>query len=120
MGVSLGHNEKEVQVSVRALKQMEFDRLKVAPRLYTFSNPLVSDEEDVDADVDHDGKLLSHLVKDTTEVDLEDTIRDNMLCELVASVQKTSLLQRRKEGAHLRGQRYLNIKMVHHERYVLE
>ena len=58
----------------------------------------MSDEEDVDADADHDGKLLSHLVKDTTEVDLEDTVRDNMLCELVASVRKNKSTSEKKRG----------------------
>jgi hypothetical protein len=98
LGVSLGRNEKEVQVSVKALKQMEFDRLTVAPRLSTYSDSLVSDEEDEDANADHDGKLLSHLVNDKTEVDLEDTVRDTMLCELVASVRKNKSSSAKKRG----------------------
>ena len=61
-------NEKDVEFSVRAFQQMEFDRLTVAPKLSTYSYPLVSDEEDEDADSNHNGKLLSHLIEDTTEV----------------------------------------------------
>jgi len=120
LGVSLGRNEKEVDFSVKALKQVEFDRFTVAPRLSSFVDPLVSDEEDEDADANHEGKLLSHLVKDMTEVDLDDTVRDTTLCELVASVLRISLTQERKEGALLRRQRSLNKKLVQHERHVLE
>ena len=98
LGVSLGRNEKEVDFSVKALKQVEFDRLTVAPRLSSFVDPLVSDEEDEDADANHEGKLLSHLVKDTTEVDLDDTVRDTTLCELVASVRKNKSNSAKKRG----------------------
>ena len=98
LGVSLGRNEKEIDFSVRALKQVEFDRLTVAPKFSSFVDPLVSDEEDEDADANHEGKLLSHLVKDTTEVDLDDTVRDTTLCELVASVRKNKSNSGKKRG----------------------
>ena len=58
----------------------------------------MSHEEDEDADANHDGKLLSHLVKDTTEVDLDDTVRDITLCELVASVRKNKSNSAKKRG----------------------
>ena len=77
---------------------MEFDRLTVAPKFSSFVDPLVSDEEDEDADANHEGKLLPHLVKDTTEVDLDDTVRDTMLCELVASVRKNKSNSGKKRG----------------------
>ena len=86
LGISLGRSEKAVDFSVKALKKVEFDRLTVAPKSPMFVDPLVSDEEDEESDVNHEGKLLSHLIKDTTEVDLDDTERDTMLDELVASV----------------------------------
>ena len=66
--MSLGRNENEIDFSVKALKQVEFDRLTVAPKLSSFVDPLVSDEEDEDADANYEGKLLSHLFEDTTEV----------------------------------------------------
>ena len=67
---------------------MEFDRLTVAPRTLLTADPLVSDEEDEESDANHEGRLLSHLVNDSIEVDFEDTMRDTMLYELVASVRK--------------------------------
>ena len=58
----------------------------------------MSDEEDEEADANNEGKLLSHLVKDTTEVDLDDIVRDTMLCELVASVRKNKSNSAKKRG----------------------
>ena len=87
-----------VDFSVKALKQVEFDRLTVAPKSPMFVDPVMSDEEDEEADANHEGKLLSHLVKDTTEVDLDDTERDTMLDELVASVRKNKSNSAKKKG----------------------
>jgi hypothetical protein len=84
LGISLGRNEKTVDFSVRALKQVEFDRLTVAPRSPMLVDPYVSDEEDEDADA--------------TEVDLDDTVRDTLLCELVASVRKNKSNSANKKG----------------------
>jgi hypothetical protein len=98
LGISLGRNDKAVDFSVKALKQVEFDRLTVAPKSSLFMDPLVSDEEEEESDVNHEGKLLSHLIKDTSEVDLEDTARDTMLCELVASVRKNKSNSANKKG----------------------
>jgi len=91
-------NENEIDFLVKALKQLGFDRPMVAPKLSSFVDPLVSDEEDLDVDANHEGKLLSHLVKDTTEVDLDDTVRDTTLCELVASVRKNKSNSAKKRG----------------------
>ena len=77
---------------------MEFDRLTVAPKFSSFVDPLVSDEEDEDADANHEGKLLSHLVKYMTEVDLDDTVRDTMLCELDATERKNKTNSGKKRG----------------------
>ena len=98
LGVSLGRNENEIDFSVKALKQVEFDRLTVAPKSRILVDPLVSDEEDEESDANHEGRLLSHLVQDATEVDLEDTMRDTMLCELVASVRKNKSSSGKKKG----------------------
>ena len=99
---------------------MEFDRLTVAPKSHILVDPLASDEEDEELDANHEGRLLSHLVKDATEVDLEDTRRDTMLCELVASVRKNKSNSGKKRDAQIRRQKSPNAKKVHHERYVLE
>ena len=85
---------------------MEFDRPTVAPKLSSFVDPLVSDEEDEDVDANDEGKLLSHLVKDTTEVDLDDTVCDTTLFELVASVRKNKSNSAKKRG---RSSKKLNV-----------
>ena len=74
LGVSVGRSEKEVEASVRAIKNLEFDRLAIAPKASSVIDPLMSDEEDVHES--HDGQLLSHLIKDRTEVNLDDTEGD--------------------------------------------
>ena len=51
-----------------------------------------------DADANHEGKLLSHLIKDTTEVDLNDTVCDTTLFELVATVRKNKSNSAKKRG----------------------
>ena len=79
LGISLGKNDTVVDFSVKALKQMEVDRFTVAPKTLLTVDPLVSDEEDEESDANPGGRLLSHIVNDTTEVDFEDTMRDTML-----------------------------------------
>lgn len=97
---------------------MEIDRFTVAPKFSYFSDPLVLNDED--ANVEHDGMILSHLVNETMEVDLGDTARDTMLCELIVLVRKNRSIQRRKEGVHLTGGMFLNFTMVRHEGHVLK
>ena len=99
---------------------MEFDRLAVAPNLSSFVDPLVLDEVVEDVGANHEGKLLSHLVKDTTEVDLEDTVRDTMLFELVASVRKNKSNSSKKRGRPSKKAKVSKQKMVQHETHVLE
>lgn len=70
VGVLLGSNDVEVQVSANALKNVEIDRLKVSPKFSTkLNNSQLDDDE---ADAIHDGQLLSHLVGEVSEVGLDE------------------------------------------------
>ena len=59
-GVSLGKNEKDISFSSNALKHLEYDRLKVTPRVSRKSYASHTDEEELHAT--SDGQLLSHFV----------------------------------------------------------
>jgi hypothetical protein len=86
LGVGLGRCDKEIQVSVRALKRVEFDRVSVAPKENVYlTDSELNDDEDNAA---YDGQLLSHLVGDVSEVGLdEDSLAS--LYDLKASARKS-------------------------------
>ena len=69
VGVTMGRDEKEILVSANALKHMEFDWVKVYHNatIKPTATPLVEDE----ATDNVDGQLLSHLVGELSEVDLD-------------------------------------------------
>jgi hypothetical protein len=71
VGVSLGSSEHDVYLSSNALRHMEFDWLKCTPKVSSRqeTSPLDDDE---DAYATTDGQLLSHLVGEVSEVDLDD------------------------------------------------
>ena len=92
IGISLENNANEISVSYNALKRIEVDRFSFRPKLKgdarasTEPNPFdLSDGENHETDND----LLSHLVKDITEVDLDDLDLDTRICDLKVSGRKT-------------------------------
>jgi hypothetical protein len=92
VGVSLGSTEKDIVLSTSALKHMEFDRLKVNPKVSSRSEiTFVDDDEELNADID--GQLLSHLVGVVSEVDLDETVLD-----LKASCRKSKTSSARKNA----------------------
>ena len=70
VGVSLGKNEKDISISTNALKHLEYDRLKVTPRVSSKSYTSHTDEEELHAT--SDGQLLSHLVGAVSDVGLDE------------------------------------------------
>ena len=88
VGVSMGNNDNEINLSVRVLKHMEIDRLKVSPKCkITIPDP---DTEEVgEADAKYDGPLISHLVGEVTEVGLDDARPGSMFCDFMASSRKS-------------------------------
>jgi hypothetical protein len=70
VGISLGSNANQINVSTRVLRHMEFDRLTVIPKASTQVDTTYLDEED--ANTTSDGQLLSHLVGVVSEVGLDE------------------------------------------------
>jgi hypothetical protein len=86
LGFGLGNSDKEVVLSVKALKRVEFDRLKVSPKLSCNSTePEPSDDEH---DMAHDGHLLSHIVGSVSEVGLDEHRFDHY-CDLTSTARKS-------------------------------
>jgi hypothetical protein len=71
VGVSLGSSENEVFVSSKALKNMEFDRLKCTPKVSSKADTSLIDDDD-EAYASTDGQLLNHLVGEVSEVGLDE------------------------------------------------
>ena len=70
VGVSLGNNENDISVSTNALRHLEYDRLKVTPRVFSKSFTSHLDEEELHAT--SDGQLLAHVVGEVSDVGLEE------------------------------------------------
>jgi hypothetical protein len=76
VGIKLGKNVNEVNLSVNVLRHMEYDRLTVDPKLRDVVDITELDEEEANATLD--GQLLSSLVGAVSEIDFDET----MLCSL--------------------------------------
>jgi hypothetical protein len=70
IGISLGKNDFEINVSTNVLRHMEFDRLKVGPKSLNIVDTTDTDDEEAIATLD--GQLLSNLVGVVSEVDFSD------------------------------------------------
>jgi hypothetical protein len=65
---------------------MEFDRLKVNPKVSAKSDSSILDEEELSATLD--GQLLAHLVGEVAEVDLDEMMLSSVY-DLKASTRKS-------------------------------
>jgi hypothetical protein len=52
VGVSLGSNLNKIIFSTNVLRHLEFDRIKVIPKISNVSEPLLLDEEEADTTID--------------------------------------------------------------------
>jgi hypothetical protein len=86
VGIKLGKNASEINISVNVLRHMEYDRLTVDPKLRTVVDNTDLDEEEANATLD--GQLLSSLVGVVSEIDLNEAILSS-LYELKASGRKS-------------------------------
>jgi hypothetical protein len=93
IGLGLGKNDKDILVSVKALKRIEYDRVVVTPKdiLHLTDSELDDDEHEMA----HDGVLLSHLVGDVSEVGLDECSQASMY-DLMASSRKSKSQSRKK------------------------
>jgi hypothetical protein len=69
LGVSLGNTSDEISVSANVLRQTELDRLTVVPNVSTGLETSVIDDDEEDDILD--GQLLSAIIGNISEVDLE-------------------------------------------------
>jgi hypothetical protein len=98
VGISLGKNDFEINVSANVLRHMEFDRLKVGPKSQNIVD--TTDTDDEEAIATFDGQLLSNLVGSVSEVDFNDSMLGS-LYELQASSRKSkpsSLFKSKQKG----------------------
>jgi hypothetical protein len=82
VGISLGKNSSEINVSANVLRRMEFDRLTVSPKSHNIVDTTETDDEEAIATLD--GQLLSSLVGVVSEVDFNESTLGS-LYELKAS-----------------------------------
>jgi hypothetical protein len=88
VGVSLGNSPKEILVSSKALKHMEFNRLKCTPKVSSMVDISPTEDED-EVYAIADGQLLSHLVGDVSEIGPDEDMRLGSIYDLQASVRKS-------------------------------
>jgi hypothetical protein len=88
VGVSLGNTFDLVSVSAKALKHMEFDRIKCTPVSKSKSDTSHTSDDDDDAYAISDGQLLSHIVGEVSEVGLDDAMLGSCY-ELKATERKS-------------------------------
>lgn len=104
VGISLGTTATAFDLSVNNLRHMHIDRSKVYPKKHnsTLSKEDFSHDEmdpfltsDNEGD-DYDNGLLAHLVKDISEVDLDEVDQSTELCDLFVSSRKSKPLNKKK------------------------
>jgi hypothetical protein len=93
VGISLGSNVDSISVSTKALRHMEYDRLKVIPNVLAQLDYSPLDDEEVNDT--SDGQLLNHLVGDVSEVGMDDD-GFSSIYELKAAARKSKSNSRRK------------------------
>jgi hypothetical protein len=86
VGIKLGKNANEINVSANVLRHMEYDHLTVDPMLQNVADNTILDEEEANATMD--GQLLSSLVGVVSEIDLNEAMLGS-LYELQASGRKS-------------------------------
>ena len=96
VGVSLGSSEKDIVVSSKALKHMEFDRLKCTPKVPAKADTSLLDDDD-EAYANIDGQLLSHLVGEVSEVGLDEAMLGSVY-DLKASCRKSKSSSAKKNS----------------------
>jgi hypothetical protein len=122
IGFSMGNCGETINVSFNALKKMEVDKIVVTPKVQEKKhvdndidiNPFILSEGE---GTDDDSSLLTHLVREITEVDLDSSDLATRICDLRESSRKSeSSSKRAKERKRVN----LLKNMLFHERLLLE
>jgi hypothetical protein len=89
----MGSSRTETTLAIKALKNIDIDRSKVAPKkgIVKKVQPLEIDpfELSEDEDAESDRALLAHLVWDVSVVYFDDDALDTKICDLTASSRKS-------------------------------
>jgi hypothetical protein len=96
VGVKLGNNLAEINLSTNVLRHMEFDRLKVSPKLHDVVDDTDVDEEEANATMD--GQLISNLVGIISEGDLNEAMLGSMNCKRLAVSQNLHPIKNPRSG----------------------
>jgi hypothetical protein len=105
VGLVLGSNSNTINLSINALKRVEVDRTTVTPnqketkRLGVGENPFAASDDD---DTENDGTLLEHLVKEITDVGLDDLYLDTKICDLMVTGRKSKIAAKKRKS-HKKG-----------------
>jgi hypothetical protein len=99
VGIKLGKNVHEVNVSANVLRHMEYDRLTVDPKLRNVADHTELDDEEANATLD--GQLLSSLVGVVSEIDLNEAMLGS-LYELKASGRKSKKSPNKKSSKRVK------------------
>ena len=101
VGLVLGSNSNIFNLSINALKRVKVDRTTVTPnqketkRLGVGENPFAASD---DEDTENDGTLLEHLVKEITDVGLDDLNLDTKICDLMVTGQKSKASSKKRKN----------------------
>jgi hypothetical protein len=88
----LGDNSDAIHVSFNVLKKLEVDRASIQPHTKEISRAGVDDnpfDHSDEEDASQDEALLSHLVRDITDIDFDDADLTTKICDLKASGRKS-------------------------------
>ena len=94
VGFVLGKNNDKIDISTKALKRMEYERLTVTPKVSAKSSTPPLDEDELHDTIDV--QLLSHLVGDVSEGGLDEAMLSSAY-DLKASSRKSKSESLRKK-----------------------
>jgi hypothetical protein len=112
LGFSMGRSQQDTTLAIKALKQIDIDRTRVKTKKmahnkssYPEFNPFDSSD---DEETRPDGALLSHLVRDISEVCFDDEEPDTKICDLMATLRKSKNIRKKghntdKNGVQMKG-----------------
>jgi uncharacterized protein with von Willebrand factor type A (vWA) domain len=104
LGFSLGSSSLETTLAIKALKNIDIDRAKVTPKKAFSKNSHQNQVEPFnvseDKDAETDSALLTHLVREVSEVYFDDEALDTKICDLMASSRKARTSKKRAKKHH--------------------
>lgn len=112
IGISLGGSSTVVNFSFNALKRIEIDRSSVqqhrsgADRVKRDENPFDTSDE---KDAFQDDALLTHLVKDLTDTDFDDSELITKICDLKVSGRKSKSFIKKDKARKRAHKRYNSV-----------